>query len=68
MSVRLPASLDLDDFATVNRRKKAIIEQECHGLVEFVDPRHGFDGVGGMEAVKEELMRVAEAILGPRTV
>lgn len=49
-------------FAAVNRRKKAIIEQECHGLVEFVDPRHDFSHVGGMEAVKEELLRVAEAI------
>lgn len=49
-------------FGTINRRKKAIIEQECHGLVEFVDPRHGFAQVGGMEAVKEELMRVADAI------
>lgn len=50
------------DFASVNRRKKAIIEQECHGLVEFVDPKHDFSGVGGMTAVKEELLRVADAI------
>ncbi len=49
-------------FGTINRRKKAIIEQECHGLVEFVEPKHGFADVGGMEAVKEELMRVADAI------
>ncbi|MSP54142.1 MAG: ATP-binding protein [Myxococcales bacterium] len=50
------------EFASVNRRKKAIIEQECHGLVEFVDPKHDFSSVGGMDAVKEELLRVAEAI------
>ncbi len=50
------------DFASVNRKKKAIIEQECHGLVEFVDPKHDFGGVGGMGAVKEQLLRVAEAI------
>lgn len=49
-------------FASVNRRKKAIIEQECHGLVEFVDPAHDFAQVGGMDAVKQELMRVAEAV------
>ena len=49
-------------FGTINRRKKAIIEQECHGLVEFVEPKHGFAAVGGMAAVKEELMRVADAI------
>ena len=49
-------------FAVVNRRKKAIIEQECHGLVEFVDPAHDFSGVGGMDAVKDELRRVADGI------
>lgn len=50
------------DFRTVNRRKKAIIEQECHSLVEFVDPNHDFSHVGGMEGVKQELLRVAEGI------
>jgi ATP-dependent 26S proteasome regulatory subunit len=49
-------------FRAVNLRKKAIIEQECHSLVEFVDPAHDFSHVGGMDAVKTELMRIAEAI------
>ncbi|MES2638906.1 MAG: ATP-binding protein [Myxococcota bacterium] len=49
-------------FRTVNQRKKAIIEQECHSLVEFVDPSHDFSHVGGMESIKTELMRIAEAI------
>ena len=49
-------------FRTVSRRKKAIIEQECHGLVEFVDPRHDFSHVGGMERIKHDLMRVSRAI------
>ncbi len=49
-------------FRTVNQRKKAIIEQECHSLVEFVDPAHDFSHVGGMEPVKEELMRIVDAI------
>ncbi|MDP2314160.1 MAG: ATP-binding protein [Pseudomonadota bacterium] len=49
-------------FRTVNQRKKAIIEQECHSLVEFVDPAHDFSHVGGMESVKTELMRIADAI------
>ncbi len=49
-------------FKTVSRRKKAIIEQECHGLVEFVDPGHNFSHVGGLEEVKAHLLRVAEAI------
>jgi AAA+ superfamily predicted ATPase len=49
-------------FASINQRKKAIIEQECHGLIELIEPTHDFDDVGGMCAVKEELMRVATAI------
>lgn len=50
------------DFRTVTLRKKAIIEQECHGLVEFMDPGHDFSHVGGMEQVKADLMRVADAV------
>jgi len=49
-------------FRAVSRRKKAIIEQECHGLVEFVDPDHNFSHVGGLERLKGDLMRVATAI------
>ncbi len=49
-------------FRTVSRRKKSIIEQECHGLVEFVDPSHDFRHVGGMDRLKADLMRVARAI------
>ncbi|HCH62619.1 MAG TPA: hypothetical protein DFR83_07445 [Deltaproteobacteria bacterium] len=49
-------------FRTVSRRKKSIIEQECHGLVEFVDPSHDFSHVGGLERLKGDLMRVARAI------
>ncbi len=49
-------------FRLVNQRKKSIIEQECAGLVEFVDPHHGFAEVGGMDGVKAELMRIADAI------
>ena len=50
------------DFNMVNLRKKAIIEQECHGLVEFVAPKHNFSHVGGSEGLKNELMRIATAI------
>jgi SpoVK/Ycf46/Vps4 family AAA+-type ATPase len=49
-------------FKTVSRRKKEIIEQECHGLVEFVDPGHDFSHVGGLDGLKIDLMRVATAI------
>lgn len=50
------------DFRTVSLRKKRIIEQECQGLVEFVAPEHNFSHVGGMERVKADLMRVADAV------
>jgi ATP-dependent 26S proteasome regulatory subunit len=49
-------------YTAVARRKKIIIEQECHGLVEFVETKHNFTHVGGMERVKRDLMRVAEAV------
>lgn len=49
-------------FRVVSRRKKSIIEQECHGLVEFVDPAHDFSHVGGNERLKRDLLRVARAI------
>jgi hypothetical protein len=52
------------DFRAVTRRKKTIIEQECHGLVEFVDPGHDFRHVGGLERIKADLMRVADAVKG----
>ena len=54
-------------FRTVSRRKKAIIEQECHGLVEFVDPSHDFSHVGGMAGLKEYLAGVAAAIRSGRS-
>ena len=59
---RAKQSGDAITFRTVSRRKKAIIEQECQGLVEFVDPSHDFRHVGGMEGIKKDLMRVASSI------
>lgn len=43
----------------VQRRKREIIERECTGLVEFVEPRHGFEAVGGLDEVKGELATIA---------
>lgn len=50
------------DFYSISLRKKRIIEQECNGLVEFVPPKHNFTHVGGMESVKADLLRIADAI------
>jgi len=49
-------------YAAVSARKKSIIEQECHGLVEFVAPRHDFSHVGGLERIKTDLLQMASAI------
>ncbi|MCC6807633.1 MAG: ATP-binding protein [Deltaproteobacteria bacterium] len=46
----------------IAKHKRSIIERECAGLLEFVEPKHGFEVVGGMEEVKRELNRVAKAI------
>lgn len=51
----------------IARRKREILERECFGLVEFVEPAHGFDVVGGMEEVKKDLMVIAESIREGRT-
>jgi SpoVK/Ycf46/Vps4 family AAA+-type ATPase len=51
----------------IARRKREILERECFGLVEFVEPDHGFEVVGGMEEVKKDLLVVAENIRDGRT-
>ncbi|HSK10976.1 MAG TPA: ATP-binding protein [Vicinamibacterales bacterium] len=51
----------------IARRKREIIERECFGLVEFVEPEHGFEVVGGMEEVKKDLLVIAESIREGRT-
>lgn len=44
------------------QRKREILEKECFGLVEFVEPNHDFSAVGGMTEVKRELLEVAANI------
>ncbi|MEJ7617292.1 MAG: hypothetical protein WKF30_10115 [Pyrinomonadaceae bacterium] len=45
----------------IARRKREILERECFGLIEFVEPKHGFEVVGGMDEVKKDLLVIAEA-------
>jgi SpoVK/Ycf46/Vps4 family AAA+-type ATPase len=47
-------------------RKREILERECFGLVEFVEPHHGFEVVGGMEEVKKDLLVIADNIRNAR--
>jgi len=51
----------------IARRKREILERECFGLVEFVEPEHGFEVVGGMDEVKKDLLVIAESIREGRT-
>lgn len=51
----------------ISRRKREILERECFGLVEFVEPQHGFSVVGGMEEVKKDLLVLADNIREGRT-
>jgi transitional endoplasmic reticulum ATPase len=51
----------------IARRKREILERECFSLVEFVEPAHGFEVVGGMEEVKKDLLLIAESIREGRT-
>lgn len=48
--------------ALIARRKRDILERECFGLIEFVEPAHGFEVVGGMDEVKKDLALLAENI------
>ncbi len=59
------ARLEIDRL--IARRKREILERECFGLVEFVEPDHGFDVVGGMDEVKKDLHVIAENIREGRT-
>jgi AAA+ superfamily predicted ATPase len=63
---KLPAATAQPDRSEVDRlvsaRKREIIERECFGMIEFVEPAYGFDVVGGMDEVKKDLLGVARNI------
>jgi SpoVK/Ycf46/Vps4 family AAA+-type ATPase len=40
---------------TLKPLKKSLIEQQCQGLLEFIEPRWGLDTVVGLEAAKARL-------------
>ena len=54
------------DARALREQKKAVIEAECYGLLEYVESRHGLDMVSGHEGVKARLRRAADAILAGR--
>jgi AAA+ superfamily predicted ATPase len=54
------------DAATLREQKKAVIEAECFGLLEYVESRFGLDMVSGHDGVKQRLRRAAQAIMAGR--
>src|SRR5205085_4178924 len=50
------------DAKRFKKLKKTLIERECRGLVEFVEPKHTLDLVVGRLAAKERLRQDAELI------
>jgi SpoVK/Ycf46/Vps4 family AAA+-type ATPase len=54
------------DAATLRAQKKAIIEAECFGLLEYVESKFDLDMVSGHDGVKARLRRAAQAILAGR--
>lgn len=49
-------------YQLIKNRKKSIIEDECFGLVELVEPNHNLDNVGGMDSTKNYLRRIVKNI------
>ncbi len=49
-------------YQLIKDKKKGIIEGECFGLVELIEPNHNLDTVGGMFEVKNYLRRIIKNI------
>ena len=50
----------------LREQKKAVIEAECYGLLEYVESRFGLDMVSGHDGVKARLRRAAQAMAAGR--
>jgi SpoVK/Ycf46/Vps4 family AAA+-type ATPase len=46
----------------LKEKKKEIIQAECHGLLEFIEPVHTLDAVAGHAKAKEMLRQAANAL------
>jgi len=46
----------------LKEKKKEIIQAECHGLLEFIEPQHSIDMVAGHGKAKQLLRQAAKAI------
>lgn len=63
--IRLRAAIEERpiDLDLIKQRKDQIIRSEFGELIEILEPRHGFDAVGGLEEVKQYLRRSVVAPL-----
>ncbi|MEP7347523.1 MAG: AAA family ATPase, partial [Gemmatimonadaceae bacterium] len=50
------------DRVAFSRLKKTLIERQCHGLLEFVEPKYTLDDVIGLDAAKRTLREDAKLI------
>jgi len=50
------------DFPYLVEMKKEIIEEECFGLLEIIEPKYDLNAVAGYEPIKEKLRNLATAI------
>ena len=53
---------DEDVLRLIQSRKRELIEKECAGLIEFVEPKHGLAAVGGARNITGELMEIAKSL------
>lgn len=51
----------------IHARKREMIEKECAGLIEFIEPKHGLSSVGGHENIKSELLSIAHNLKNGET-
>lgn len=61
--------VDQELLKVIHARKREMIEKECAGLIEFIEPKHGLAAVGGHAHIKHELMAIAKNLkAGERTL
>jgi transitional endoplasmic reticulum ATPase len=53
---------DDDVLRLIQARKRELIEKECAGLIEFVEPKHGLAAVGGAQHITGELKEIARSL------
>jgi AAA+ superfamily predicted ATPase len=51
---------------TLKDKKKEIIQAECYGLLEFIEPQYALDVVSGHEGVKRKFRQAASALKAGR--